>query len=376
MTHRERVLAALKHQPPDRVPLDLGATICSSITAKAHACLRAYLGIPAEPLPIIVDKVQSLVDPDEAILCRFDVDLRSLLLGSADKQPEGQRSDEAFVDEWGVTWTRHGESHYINTNGPFCSLAEPTVQDLAEFSWPDPGDPGRYRGLRQRAQNLHEKTDYAVVLTFGGGPVHQSQYMRGFGAWLEDLLVSPAFAEGLMDRYVEVWVEMIRLALQEAGEFIDVVMWGDDIGAQSTPLINPQLYRRAIKPRHRRINDALRRFGKPVLFHTCGAVFSLIPDLIESGIDALNPIQVSAVGMDTKRLKREFGRDLAFWGAIDTHQVLPRGTPAEVREEVKRRIGDLAEAGGYIVASVHNIQPEVPPENIEAMCEATLEFGR
>lgn len=376
MTHRERVLAALKHQPPDRVPLDLGSTICSSITAKAHARLRAYLGIPAEPLPIIVDKVQSLVDPDEAILRRFDVDLRSLLLGSADKQPEGQRSDDAFVDEWGVTWTRHGESHYINTNGPFCSLAEPTVQDLAEFSWPDPGDPGRYRGLRQRAQNLHEKTDYAVVLTFGGGPVHQSQYMRGFGAWLEDLLVSPAFAEGLMDRYVEVWVEMIRLALQEAGEFIDVVMWGDDIGAQSTPLINPQLYRRAIKPRHRRINDALRRFGKPVLFHTCGAVFSLIPDLIESGIDALNPIQVSAVGMDTKRLKREFGRDLAFWGAIDTQQVLPRGTPAEVREEVKRRIGDLAEDGGYIVASVHNIQPEVPPENIEAMCEATLEFGR
>jgi uroporphyrinogen decarboxylase len=376
LTHRERVLAALKHQPPDRVPLDLGSTICSSITAKAHARLRAYLGIPAEPLPIIVDKVQSLVDPDEAILRRFDVDLRSLLLGSADKQPEGQRSDDAFVDEWGVTWTRHGESHYINTNGPFCSLAEPTVQDLAEFSWPDPGDPGRYRGLRQRAQNLHEKTDYAVVLTFGGGPVHQSQYMRGFGAWLEDLLVSPAFAEGLMDRYVEVWVEMIRLALQEAGEFIDVVMWGDDIGAQSTPLINPQLYRRAIKPRHRRINDALRRFGKPVLFHTCGAVFSLIPDLIESGIDALNPIQVSAVGMDTKRLKREFGRDLAFWGAIDTQQVLPRGTPAEVREEVKCRIGDLAEDGGYIVASVHNIQPEVPPENIEAMCEATLEFGR
>jgi len=376
MTHRERVLAALKHQQPDRVPLDLGSTICSSITAKAHARLRAYLGIPAEPLPPIVDKVQSLVDPDEAILRRFNVDLRSLLLGSADKQPEGQRSDDAFVDEWGVTWTRHGESHYINTNGPFCSLAEPTVQDLAEFSWPDPGDPGRYRGLRQRAQNLHEKTDYAVVLTFGGGPVHQSQYMRGFGAWLEDLLVSPAFAEGLMDRYVEVWVEMIRLALQEAGEFIDVVMWGDDIGAQSTPLINPQLYRRAIKPRHRRINDALRRFGKPVLFHTCGAVFSLIPDLIESGIDALNPIQVSAVGMDTKRLKREFGRDLAFWGAIDTQQVLPRGTPAEVREEVKRRIGDLAEDGGYIVAAVHNIQPEVPPENIEAMCEATLEFGR
>jgi uroporphyrinogen decarboxylase len=199
--------------------------------------------------------------------------------------------------------------------------------------------------------------------------------MRGYGEWLEDLLLRPQFVAALAERITDLWIEMNTRVLEESKDYIDLVSYGDDLGTQHSPLIRPELYRERIKPYHRRMAGAVKRFGKPILFHSCGSVFSLIPDLIDVGFDALNPIQVSAADMDTKRLKQEFGRDLTFWGGVDTHRVLPCGTPAEVREEVRRRIGDLGEGGGYVLAAVHNVQPEVPPENLVAMIEAALQFG-
>lgn len=376
MTHRERILAALNHKEPDRLPLDLGSAIATTMTAKAHERMRAHLGLPDESPPTVFSRRSSTVIPHEAILRRFDVDARPLILGNPDGRPDREVSEDAFVDEWGVTWTRPEGGHYICTDGPFYHLEEPTLQDLEKFQWPDPADPGRYRGLRERARELHEKTDYAVVLNLAVGPVHQCQFVRGYGKWLEDLLINPAFAEGLLDRIVEIWVQITHRALEEAGDYVDLVVYGDDIGIQKGPLIRPELYRRVIKPRHKQMVDAVKRHGKPILYHSCGSVYALVPDLIDVGIDALNPIQVAAAEMDTKRLKREFGRDLAFWGGIDTQRVLPLGTPEEVREEVKRRIEDLDGGGGYILCAVHNIQPEVPPENVVAMYEAALEYGR
>jgi len=157
---------------------------------------------------------------------------------------------------------------------------------------------------------------------------------------------------------------------------VDIVCWGDDLGTQRGPQISPELYRRMIKPRQKRMVEAIKRHGKLVLYHTCGSVADFLPDFIELGIDAVNPVQVSAAGMDTQRLKREFGRDITFWGAVDTQTVLPRGSPVDVRSEVRRRIDDLAPGGGYVLCAVHNIQPEVPPENIVAMYEAALEYGK
>jgi uroporphyrinogen decarboxylase len=171
-------------------------------------------------------------------------------------------------------------------------------------------------------------------------------------------------------------IQVANRALEEAGAYVDLVMYGDDIATQNATLFRPDLYRRMIKPRHKAIADAVKRHGKPILYHSCGSVYALVRDLIEVGIDALNPVQVSAADMGSDRLKREFGRELAFWGAIDTHRVLPTGTPAQVREEVKRRIDHLHGDGGYVLCAVHNIQPEVPPENIVAMYEAALEYGR
>jgi uroporphyrinogen decarboxylase len=218
---------------------------------------------------------------------------------------------------------------------------------------------------------LQRTTDYAVVLNFGVGPVHISQFQRGWAQWMEDLLARPAFAEGLMDRIMDFLVAVAQRALEEAGEFVDVVVFLDDIGGQRAPLFRPELYRRMIKPRHRRLVETARRYGKPVLWHTCGAVVPLIPDLIDIGVDALNPVQVSAKDMDPARLKREFGKDLAFWGGIDTHRVLPSGTPEDVRRAVAQAVSVLGERGGYVVAAVHNIQPDVPPENIAALFENT-----
>jgi uroporphyrinogen decarboxylase len=375
MTHRERVLAALKHKAPDRVPLDLGSTGCTTLTAQAHERLRAYLGLPSEPPPAWLSFRSTTVVPDEAIMRRFDVDARGLLLGTPLGRPDRTLSENMLVDEWGVTWTRHGGTHYINSDGPFCHLAEPTRQDLDRYDWPEPDDPGRIEGLRERARKLHEETDYAVILTLVNGPVHLCQYLRGYATWLEDLLLRPVFAEALIDRIADVWIRIVDRALHEAGDYVDLVMYGDDIATQNATLLRPELYRRMVKPRHKAIADTVHRHAKPILFHSCGSVYHLIPDLIEVGIDALNPIQVSAANMATDRLKREFGRDLAFWGGIDTHRVLPRGTPAEVREEVRHRIADLSADGGYVLAPVHNLQPEVPPENIVAMYEAGLEFG-
>ena len=376
MTHRERILAALTHQETDRLPLDLGSSISTTLTARSHERLRAYLGLPTGvPAPVMAKRASTVV-PDEAILRRFDVDARPLLLGSPDSRPDRGVSEDVMVDEWGVTWVKHGGSHYMNAYGPFYHLDEPAVQDLEKAAWPDPADLGRYRGLRERARELHEKSDYAVILNLPVGPVHLCQFLRGYAEWLEDLLLHPAFAEGLLDRCVELWTQVASRALEEAGDYVDVVMYGDDIGTQRAPLLRPELYRRMVKPGHQRMADAVKRYGKPIFYHSCGSVYRLLPDLLDVGIDALNPVQVSAAEMDTTRLKREFGRHLTFWGGIDTQSVLPRGSVQEVREEVKRRIGDLAEGGGYVLSAVHNIQPEVPPENLVAMYEAAREWER
>ena len=267
-----------------------------------------------------------------------------------------------------------GNADYTDADGPFQKLDDPTPADVDSFAWPDPRIHA-LPGLGERARVLHGDADYGVALSAWLGPVHLSQFMRGYVEWLEDLIARPAFVDALLDRYVGMWIEAMDRVLTECAGDVDVVLFGDDIATQAGPVFSLQLYRRFVKPHHKRMVEAIKRHGKPVLYHSCGSVYSLLPDLIDIGIDALNPVQVSAARMDTARLKSEFGRDLTFWGGIDTQRVLSRGTPADVREEVQRRISDLAPGGGYVLCGVHNLQQEVPPENVAAMYEAALEFG-
>lgn len=375
MTHRERVLTTLKRQAPDRVPVDLGGTLASTINIHAYRRLMAHLGFGADPPVAYLSRRSNSVLPDERLLSRLDVDCRAVIMDNPDVNPERVLPDGSLYDEWGITWKHVGEGqHFINADGPFYNQ-EPDPALVDKFAWPDPLDPGRFRTLRKQAETHRANTDAAIILVLGVGAVHQIQFMRGYAASLEDLIVAPDFVEAFMDRYVDFWVRLTERALQEVGDLVDVAMFGDDLGTQQGPVLSPALYRRLIKPYHVRMVRAVKQFNKPLLLHSCGSVAAFIPDFIEAGVDALHPIQVSARDMDSARLKREYGRDITFWGGIDTQRVLPMGTPAEVREEVRRRIADLGPGGGYVLGAVHNVQAEVPVENVLAMVEAAKEFG-
>jgi uroporphyrinogen decarboxylase len=237
----------------------------------------------------------------------------------------------------------------------------------------------RHLGMSEGSARLKEETEYAVVLDLNCAFFLRCCELRGWENFYMDLVADVPFAEALMDRYLTIRLAMAERALQEVGDDVDIVMvTSDDLGMTERTLISPALYRALIKPRQKRTFDFFRaRTGAKRYYHTDGAVYPLLPDLVEIGVEVLNPVEVRAAGMgDTQKLKREFGDRLSFWGAVDTHHVLPCGTPEEVREEVRRRIQDLGPGGGYVVSPVHNIQPDVPPENVVAMYEAAYELGR
>lgn len=376
MTPRERVLAALAHRQPDRVPIDVGGTSFSTVIGRAYERLKAYLGVEAETR--YMKRKSRSVLLDERVARRLHADVRPLRVGSPDGWQDVQVDDSSFRDEFGIVWRRAGDGHYAPLGNP---LREATLADLDTFPWPDPLNPGRIRGLREEARRLHEENEYAVALSLPVGFVHLSQYLRGYEQWLMDIVLNPAFLDALMDRALEWWLALAGAVLDEVGSYVDVVAFGDDVAFHDRPMVDLGRYRRLFKPRHRQMIDLLKsESGARVLYHCCGAVKTLIPEFIDIGVDALNPVQVSSAGMDdTAALKAEFGAHICFWGGIDTQRVLPLGTPDEVRAEVQRRIADLAPdgasstPGGFVLAPVHNIQEDVPPENIVAMVDAAVE---
>jgi len=374
MTHRERVMMALNHQEPDRVPIDLSGTTATMIVPGAYERLKGYLGVGSETL--FIDRTSGRVVPDEEILERFDIDTRMLLLQSPVKGAESAQLPSSYEDEWGVIWQLTSDGRYYAVKPPFAG--QPSISDLQIHRWPDSDDPRLTKGLKELAEELHEGTDYAIIMRLPGRVFSLGQRLCGFEDWLVNLIANPEFASALLDRGVEIESQMAKNMLEAVGDNVDVVMCADDLGMQNALLVSPELYRKMIRPYHKRLFDAIKGHTKAkLLLHSDGAIAPVIGDLIDVGVDVLNPVQVSAAGMgDTKRLKKEFGEHICFWGAIDTHHVLPFGTPEEVSDEARRRIEDLAPGGGYVLASVHNIQADVPPENICAMFEAAKEYGR
>jgi uroporphyrinogen decarboxylase len=374
MSHRERVLRAMNHREPDRVPLDLGGTRSTSLVVEGYERLSRHLGDHAPPR--IFSKWLNIAHPSDAMLKRFDIDTRSLSQGSPENWQDIVFPDDSYEDEWRVVRSRPaGSLYYDLTKPPF--LGEPTLADLERFPWPDPHDSGRCRDLAEAAARLHQGTEYAVILNMPGGIVHQAQFLRGFEDWFTDLIVHPTFFQALMEKLADLWIEMAKDELDAVGNNIDICFCGDDLAFQDGPMMSMDLYRKMIKPHHRRLFGYIQsRSSAKIVYHSCGSVVHLIPDLIEMGVDALNPVQVSAKGMDTQRLKQEFGKDICFWGAIDTQRALPFGSPATVEAEVKRRIDDLGPGGGYVLCAVHNIQADVPPQNICTMYDTAQEYGR
>jgi uroporphyrinogen decarboxylase len=375
MTHRERVIKALNHEEPDRIPIDLGGMAASTIVVEAYAGLMEHLGLKEEG-QIVVDRYLQTASVSEAVLKRFDVDFRRVGLGKSEVIPEVVLSDLSYRDEWGVVWEKPEDGHYINTAGPF-QKKDVTISEIESYRWPEPRDPGKIRGLKEKALQLHQENEYAIVVNLPCAIVAQCQRVRGFGEWLEDLVVNPALAEAMMEQVVRVGAGQAEFVMEEIGDYVDVVVFLDDLGFQDRPYMRPEVYRKLVKPYHHRLIEAVKsKSDAKVLLHSDGSVYALLGDFVDIGVDALNPVQVTAAEMGSRRLKAEFGKDLSFWGGIDTQQVMPLGTPDDVREEVKTRIADLAPGGGYVLASVHNIQSEVPPENIVAMFDSALEYGR
>jgi uroporphyrinogen decarboxylase len=381
MTSRERVMQSLNHQEPDRIPIDLGATIVSSIARKAYIELKQYLGMPVEQINML-DYVQQLPYVDDGLMERFGVDFRMVQLPAAtaigvDIIEEGEYY--AFFDRWGskLHMPKKGGLYFDWVDFP---IKEATMSALDGYCWPQLDTIEVNLQLGKQAKHLYETTDYALVgsAVIGGGIFEQPARVMGLESFLMALVAEPAFADRLMEKITDIYIESCDRYLEYVGPYIQVFTFWDDLVGQNGWIINPKLYRRLIKPKHKRLVEAIKKkTNAKLFFHSCGAARDLIPDLIDLGFDILNPVQVSAKGMDTRELKAEFGKDIVFWGGgVDTQQVLPFGKPQEVADEVKRRIDELAPGGGFVFAAVHNIQAFVPPENIVVAFDTALEYGR
>lgn len=362
-THRERVMASLNHEEADRVPIDLGGCFSTGLFFTSYPPLMEHLGLEykAATLP----KPRRTAVLDDSLLERFEIDTRFVGLGAY--QGSQQVTDEdTFIDEWGVTWKKVGDGPYLDEGGPF-SGPRPTIADLEKFAGPDPNNTGYFQGLREKAKAHRRDTDCAVILNLRYGIVHQGMFLRGFVDWLKDLYKNREFISRLTELITEYWIQLAVNTLDAVDNDVDIVYVGDDLAMQSGPLFNPVAYRELIKPHHRRMFEIVKSRGPKIVYHSCGAVTPFIDDLIDIGVDAINPVQVNANNMDPQDLKDAFGDRISFWGGIDTQKILPFGTEDEVRAEVRRIISILGKNGGYVLNSVHNLQPDVPPENIIAM---------
>jgi uroporphyrinogen decarboxylase len=373
-TGRQRILDAVEHREPDRVPVDFGGSMVTSIHEQGYDILKKYLDICTDRKTTIARgrSLVAMVDPE--VQERLNVDARMLIVNGPDGW-EVEEGHDSVVDEWGIEWERPaGFSNYETKKSPL--FGNISLDDVRNMRWPDPSASKFMAGLRERAQTLRNSSDKAIIANLAMQIHTQSYFLRGFSDYLMDLVLNQKLIEAIMDRVLEIFVERTENIMAEIGEFVDIVYVADDLGAQNGPLFSPEVYRKILKPRQKRLFEAIKRKSNvKILYHTCGSVVEFIDDLAEIGVDILNPVQTSAGGMDPKILKSRFGHKVCFWGGIDTQHVLPFGKPQEVRDEVKKRIEDLGSGGGYVVAAIHNIRPEVPPENIVAMIEAVHQFG-
>lgn len=365
ITHRERVLLTLDHEQPDRVPLDLGGTQ-TGILAEPYNALKRTIGLntPTEIGNILL----GLAHVEDEVLQRFDIDFRHVLphvpLGST----FSVLPDDSFYDEWGTRWRRpEGGYYYDMVEYPLESC---TLKALEFFRWPDPWDKGRIIGVEDELKRLRNQTDYALEAGLVG-LWETSWFLAGLENWLTALVENPPFIEAVMDGVLTNLKNMHGAYLDVAGPYLDMVTLWDDYGAQGGLLISPAMWRKWVKPRLAELIDMIRsKTSAAIAIHSCGSVYSILADLVEIGIQVINPVQVAARGMDPQVLKRQFGKNLTFWGGIDTQFLLPYGKPGEVRKAVQDTISMLGSNGGYILAAVHNIQPGVPPENILEMYDA------
>jgi uroporphyrinogen decarboxylase len=406
LTHRERVLMAVNHREPDRVPIDLGGHRSSGIMAIAYHKLKRYLGITSGDI-YVYDMIQQLAIIEPEVLDRFGVDTielgRGFALDPADWRdwvlPDGTPCKiPAYIepvrvgDDWhlysadGVLMAvqRQGCLYFEQAHWPFLDSDEQEFNDLAtplsRVMWSAVGTPPAPIGydaaglaqLTAGAKALRARTDRAIIGLFGGNLLEIGQFLFRIDNMLAMLAAEPRRAHRFLDKLVEMHLANLEKSLGAVGPYIDIILFGDDLGMQTGPQISPRMYREFFKPRHALLWQRAKQLADvKVMLHSCGSLTALLPDLIDAGLDIIQPVQTTTADMDAAYLKREFGRDICLWGGgCNTRDVLAQGTPAQVAADVRERVRILAPGGGFVFQQIHNVMADVPPANIVAMLEA------
>ena len=380
-TSRERVLAAINHEEPDRVPIVLGVSNATGIKMEPYRQIKKIIGVTAPDEYIYQWPELGTAKIDEETMQRLHSDVRGVL----DLEPEhilkANRERPAhsnYIDSWGSGAMEIAPDEWFPGVHPLLNAT--TVEEVENYEgWPDMTDPSRVAHVAAQAQGLAEDNEYAILATpWLLFPFERAYAMQGLENFLLNMGLNPDFAEALLKKNAEMCKTLMGAFLEQLGPNVDIIKIGDDLGTQESLMVSPKMYRKVLKPIHADfIRFIKERTHAKVMFHTDGDVEPLIDDFIEIGVDILNPIQTSAGKMsDLVSLKSKYGNRIVFCGAVDTHRLLPYGTPDEIRAEVKRVIEALAPGGGFMLGAVHTVMNDVPPENVLAMVDAVEEFGR
>ncbi len=413
MTSRERVKIAINHKEADRVPIDLGAMRSTGIATIAYNELRKKLGI-TKGLVRMYDFVQQLAYPEKEIMDMFHIDTidaGQAFLESDDNWREWtlNNNSKCLIPKYlnieigkDLTVLVKNKNNLVVGKKPKTSLYVDQIywvyknlpaipdnfdeEDISKNMWATPSPPWhldifddkQYKLFINNIKEFYEVTDYSIMLAVGCNLFETGTFLRGMENFLCDIYIDKKGAKRLLDFLVERYLRLLDRVLKGVGEYVDILQFGDDLGSQTGPFMSPDVFREVFKPRYKKMWDFIHNnSGCKVFLHSCGSNYELIPDLIDAGLDILNPVQTTAKNMEPERLKKEFGKEITFWGGgCNTQYILSTGSPKEVREDVKKRIDIFAKNGGFVFNQIHNILANVPPENVIAMIEAAYKYGK
>ena len=411
MNSRELIMASINHQEVNRVPMDLGATPSSGISAIAYNNLTKYLGMENSKTKIY-DVVQQLAQPEDQFISKFGIDVIDIGRAFNDQESDWypitmangatayypkwfkpvKKSDGSYVayDQEGeiIAKMPEGATFFDETVFPYLegypddyndlskAMNKVLWQNLAHSPWDHANDPNFWQTLREKAIHLKKTTDKALMIVCGCNLFEWGTFLRRMDNFLMDIYAEPDEVEKMVDALLKKHLESLKNVCDAVGDVVDILRFGDDLGMDSGPFMSPDKYKKIFKPRHQILCDYVHKNSQMKTFlHSCGSIYQLIPDLIEAGYDIINPVQTNVTDMEALKLKKEFGKDITFWGGgADTRHILNRGTTSEVKDDVRRNIEILLPGGGFIFNPIHNIMPDVPPQNIEAMFEAVNEY--
>ena len=371
MTSRERVQCILEHKKPDRIAVDIGST-ASGLTNPTMKKVKSYFHITSQDILFRPDESAAYYNDD--VLEALGSDFRHIFLMPPDTGVWKFNENGKTVNEWGIEKTMKSGLAQFSSN----PLADAdSIEDLEKYPWPDPYAPGRNKGIKERIEYLYQYTDYALAArSVSHGIFELAWELRGMENLLCDMMLDKEFANYLFDKTLEIQIGLYDVLLEDAGKYVQVVETADDYGTQRGPMISPELFDEMILPRRKKLNDFIHSKAPQakIFHHTCGSVYKLLPNLIASGVEILNPVQPSAADMDTFRLQEEYGDQLIFHGGIDEQTALVYGQDV-LRKEMENRIASLGKNGGYIMAPTSNFQDDMPLENIIYFSKMAHEIG-